>query len=57
MKKRWIYSFNFLVPNLIFTSVVAQTCNSWFNANGIWQGIGRIAISSDGNEHVFSAVI
>ncbi len=57
MKKRLIYSFSFLVANLIFTSVIAQTCNSWFDAIGVWQGNGRIAISSEGNEHVFSAVI
>lgn len=26
-------------------------CDAWFNSNGIWKGKGRIAISSDGNEH------
>lgn len=26
-------------------------CDAWFSSNGIWKGKGRIAISSDGNEH------
>ena len=26
-------------------------CSPWFNNNGVWKGKGRIAISSDGNEH------
>lgn len=26
-------------------------CTSWCNPQGVWQGKGRIAISSDGNEH------
>lgn len=26
-------------------------CAAWFNNNGLWKGKGRIAISSDGNEH------
>lgn len=26
-------------------------CSAWFSNNGIWKGKGRIAISSDGNEH------
>ncbi len=40
MKRILITSLTFLV---VFTSVVAQT--------PLWQGKGRIAISSDGNEH------
>lgn len=26
-------------------------CTPWFSSNGVWKGKGRIAISSDGNEH------
>ena len=38
-------------PELDVPFCGSTNCDVWFSSNGVWKGKGRIAISSDGNEH------